>query len=202
VEGKKHLSGLKIAAALVLLLVGILLISVAVGLFLLALQSPTTANNIMSGGVSNQIVPQNTTVSLLSWDVQTGASPLDISWSASSPVFIYVMNLTQHDALLLQHTTNGQLPTALENFTGVPSSWISQYDLRTGNVSLSLPQGQYYFLASSSTVAILNSFTLQQQATSSSPQPSAEYLLALVPLALGIFLIVLAILILTRRVWR
>jgi DNA-binding transcriptional ArsR family regulator len=203
VEGKKHLSGLKIAAAVVLLLVGILLISVAAGLFLLALQSPTTANTIMSGGVSNQIVPQNTTVSLLSWDVQTSTSPLNISWAASSPVHIYVMNTPQHDALLLQHTTNGQVPAALENFTGVPSSWVSQYDVQTGSVSLSLPQGQCYFLASSSTQAILDSFTLtQQQATSSSPQPSAGYLLALVPLTLGIFLLVLAILILTRRVWR
>jgi hypothetical protein len=157
----------------------------------------------MSGGVSNQVVPQNTTVSLLSWDVQAGASPLNLSWSASSSVFIYVMNTTQHDALLLQHAANGQVPAALENFTGVPSSWTSQYDLQTGSVSISLPQGQYFFLASSSTPAILNSFTLtQQRATSSSQQPSAEYLLALVPLTLGIFLIVLAILILTRRVWR
>jgi DNA-binding transcriptional ArsR family regulator len=202
VERKKHLSGLKIAAAVVLLLVGILLISAAAGLFLLALQSPTSANTIMSGGVSNQIVPQNTTVSLLSWDVQTGASPLNISWSASSSVFIYAMNITQHDALLLQHVANGQEPAALENFTGVPSSWISQYDLQTGNVSISLPQGQYYFLASSSTPAILNSFTLTQQTTGSSQQPSAGYLLALVPLALGILLLVLAILILIRRVWR
>jgi DNA-binding transcriptional ArsR family regulator len=202
VERKKHLSVLKIVVAAVLLLVGISLIISVVGLFAYA---PTTVNSTMSGGasVSNQLIPQNTTVSLLSWDVQTGASPLNLSWSASSSVFIYVMNITQHDALLLQHTTNGQVPAALENFTGVPSSWISQYDLQTGNVSLSLPQGQYYFLASSSTPAILNSFTLtQQQATGSSQQPSAGYLLALVPLTPGIFLLVLAILILTRRVWR
>ncbi len=203
VERKKHLSGLKIAAAVVLLLVGILLISSAAGIFLFSLQSPTTANTIMSGGVSNQVVPQNTTVSLLSWDVQTGASPLNISWSASSPVFIYAMNTTQHDALLLQHTANGQVPTVLENFTGVPSSWVSQYYLQTGSVSLNLPQGQYYFLASSSTEAILNSFMLtQQQATVGAPPSSLEYLLALFPLALGIFMIVLALLILTRRVWR
>jgi hypothetical protein len=202
-ERKKHLSGLKIAAAVVLLLVGILLISSAVGLFGLFAYAPTTVSSAESASVSNQILPQNTTVSLLSWDVQTGASPLNFSWSASSPVFIYVMNITQHDALLLQHIANGQVPAALENFTGVPSSWISQYELQTGSVSLSLPQGQYYFLASSSMPAILNSFTLtQQQAASSSPQPSAGYLLALVPLTLGIFLLILPILILTRRVWR
>ena len=206
VDRKKHLSGLKIAAAVVLLLVGILLISSAVALFA---YTPSTVSNTMGGGasVSNQIITQNTTVFLLSWDVQTDASPLNISWSASSPVFIYVMNTTQHDSLLLQHTINGQALTTLENFTGVPSSWVSQYDLQTGSVSLSLPQGQYYFLASSSTEAILNSFTLtqqqqQQQATVGSPPSSLEYLLALFPLALGAFMIVLALLILTRRVWR
>jgi DNA-binding transcriptional ArsR family regulator len=199
-ERKKHHSVLKIVAAAVLLLVGILLISSAVGLFAYA---PTTVSSAESASVLNQAIPQNTTVSLLSWVVQTSASPLNFSWSASSPVFVYVMNLTQHDALLLQHTTNGQVPTTLENFTGVPLSWVSQYDLQAGSVSISLPQGQYYFLASSSTPAILNSFTLtQQQATGSSPQPSAGYLLALVPLTLGIFLFILAILILTRRVWR
>ena len=203
VKRKKYKSGLRIAAAVVLLLAGILLISFAAGLFLLSLQSPTTVNTIRSGGVSIELIPQNTTVSLLSWDAQTGSSPLNISWSASSPVFIYVMNTTQHDSLLLQHATNGQVPAALENFNGVPTSWVSQYYLQTGNVSLSLPQGQYYFLASSSTQAFLNSFTLtQQQATGSSSQPFAGYLLALVPLTLGIFLLVLAILILTRRIWR
>jgi hypothetical protein len=199
VERKKHHSVLRIVAAAVLLLVGILLISSAVGLFA---YTPTKVSSAESASVLNQAIPQNTTVSLLPWVVQTSASPLNFSWSASSPLFVYVMNLTQHDALLLQHTANGQVPTALENFTGVPSSWVSQYYLQTGSVSLSLPQGQYYFLASSSTPAILNSFTLQQQATSSSSQPSAGYLLALVPLTLGIFLLVLAILILTRRVWR
>jgi len=202
VERKKHLSGLKIATAVVLLLVGILFISSALGILLFSFQSPTAVNNVMSGYVSDQIIPQNTTVSLLSWDVQTGTSPLNISWVASSTMFIYVMNITQHDALLLQHTANDQVPTVLENFTGVPTSWISQYEFQTGSVSTSLPQGQYYFLASSSTPAILNSFTLQQQATISSSQPSPDYLLTLVPLMLGIFLIVLAILILTRRVWR
>ena len=202
IEKKKHLSGLKIAVAVVLLIVGILLISSAAALFA---YTPTTVGMTVGRGtsVSNQVIPQNTTVSLLSWDVQTSTSPLNISWNASSSVHVYVMNMTQHDALLLQHTANGQVPAALENFTGVPSSWVSQYDLQTGSVSLSLPQGQYYFLASSSTPAILNLFTLwQTQANSGSSQSSVGYLIGLAPLTLGIVLLVLAILILTRRVWR
>jgi hypothetical protein len=201
-ERKKHQSVLKIVAAVVLFIIGILLISSAVALFA---YTPTTSSTTVGGGtsVSNQVIPQNTTVSLLSWDVQTSAAPLNIGWNASSPVHIYVMNTTQHDALLLQHATNGQVPTALENFSGVPTSWIGQYDVQAGNVSFNLPQGQYYFLASSSMPAILNLFTLMQtQATSPSPQVSSGYLLTLAPLTLGIFLLVLAILILTRRVWR
>ena len=202
IEKKKHVSGLKIAVAVVLLIVGILLISSAMALFAYA---PTTVGTTLIRGtsVSNQVIPQNTTVSLLSWNVQTSTSPLNISWNASSHVHIYVLNTTQHDALLLQHTVNGQAPAALENFTGVPSSWVSQYDLQTGSVSLSLPQGQYYFLASSSTPAILNLFTLTQtQANSGSSQSSVGYLLGLAPLTLGIFLLALVILILTRRLWR
>jgi len=200
VEKKQH-SALKIVIAAVLILVGILLIASALGSFAFA---PSMAVVSTAGSaVSNQVIPQNTTVSLLSWDVQSDTVRLNIIWSASSSVFIYAMSTTQHDVLLLQHTTNGQVPTTLENFTGIPASWVSQYDLQTGSVSLSLPQGQYYFLASSSTEAILNSFTLtQQQATGGSSPSSLEYLLALFPLAIGTFMIVLALLILTRRVWR
>ena len=200
---KKQQSALKIVTAAVLILVGILLISSASAVLGSFAFAPSMIVGSTGSAVSNQFIPQNTTVSLLSWDVQSDTVPLNITWSASSPVFIYAMSTTQHDALLLQHTTNGQVPTTLENFTGIPSSWVSQYDLQTGSVSLSLPQGQYYFLASSSTEAILNSFTLtQQQTTGGSPPSSLEYLLVLFPLALGIFLVILALLILTRRVWR
>jgi DNA-binding transcriptional ArsR family regulator len=198
---KKQQSAIKIVIAAVLILVGILLISSALGSFTFVPSSMTAGST--GAIVSNQVIPQNTTVSLLSWDVQSDTIPLNITWSASSPVFIYAMNTTQYDALLLQHPTNGQVPTTLENFTGIPSSWVGQYDLQTGSVSLSLPQGQYYFFASSSTEAILNSFTLTQQQTTGGSSPSSlEYLLALFPLALGALMIVLALLILTRRVWR
>jgi hypothetical protein len=115
------------------------------------------------------------------------------------------MNTTQHDALLLQHTTGGQTPTTLENFSGTPVSWVSQYDLQTGSVSLNLPQGQYYFLAGSSTQAILDSFSLtqqQHQAAGVSPPSPFEYLSVLVLVALGTLMIVLAVSIFTRRVWR
>jgi hypothetical protein len=203
VDSKKHQSGLRTVVVVGLLLVGILLISFAVGLFAL---TNFTVISTGSASVYSQVIPQNTTVSLLITDVQNSNIPLKISWSASSHIIIYVMNTTQHDALVLEHTINGQVQNGLMNFTGVPSSWVSRYDAQTGSLSLSLSQGQYYFLASSSTQIFLNSFTLTQQqpqqATGSSLQPTAGYLLALVPLTLGVVLLVLAILILTRRVWR
>jgi len=165
--------------------------------------SPATTFNSMQASVSNRIIPQNTTVSLTSWNVPSDASPLNIAWSGSSPVYIYVLNTIQHDALLLQHATGGQVSITLENFSGIPASWVSQYNLQIGSVYLSLPQGQYYFLAGSSTPAILDSFSLtQQQTAGGSPSSPLEYLPALVLIALGTIMIVLAVLIFTRRVWR
>jgi DNA-binding transcriptional ArsR family regulator len=202
VDKKKH-SALKIAVAALLIISGILLISS--GLFLLAtFPATTTAVNSMHVPVLNQVVPQNTTVSLTSCNVSSNASSLNIAWTASSPVNIYVMNSTQHDALLLQHATDGQVPTTLENFSGTPSSWVSHYDLQAGNISLILPQDQYYFLASSTTPAILDLFSLTQppQATGGSPPSMLEYLPGLFLVALGAVMILFAVLILTRRLWR
>ena len=199
---KKQRSLLRIAVATVLILVGILLIFTALTVLV---YFPSEVESSMQSSVSNRIIPPNATVSLISWSVLPNTSPLKIVWSASTPVFIYVVNTTQYDALLLQHTTGGQVPATLENFSGTPASYVSQYDFQTGSVSLSLPQDQYYFFAGSSTQAILDSFSLTQQqhqlADGSSLSP-LEYLSALVLVALGTLMIVLAFSILTRRVWR
>jgi DNA-binding transcriptional ArsR family regulator len=202
-EKKQH-SALKIAVSAVLILVGILLIFSAL-LLLISLPATAVSSSGMNGSlISSQVIPQNTTVSLTSWNVPSDASPLSIAWSASSPVHIYVMNTTQHDALLLQHATDGQVPTTLKNFSGMPTSWVIQYDLQTENVSVSLPLGQYYFLAGSTVAAILDSFSLTQQSQAAGgPPPSLlEYLPAVVLFALGTIMIVLAVSILTRHVWR
>jgi DNA-binding transcriptional ArsR family regulator len=194
---------LKTVIAVVLMLAGIVLI--ASGLFLLAaFPATTTTANSMHTSITNQIIPENMTVSLVSCYVQSDTSPLNIAWSASSGVNIYVINSTQHDALLLQHAVGGQLPITLENFSGTPPSWVSQYDLQTGSISLSLPQGDYYFLAGSNAQAILNLFSLTQppQTTGGSPPSLLEYLPGLFFVALGALMIVIALLILTRRVWR
>ena len=194
---------LKIVIAAVLILAGIVLISS--GLFLLAIfPTTTTTANGMHVSITNQIIPENMTVSLVSCYVQSDTSPLNIAWSASSAVDIYVINSTQHDALLLQHAVGGQIPTTLENFSGTPPSWVSQYDLQTESVSLSLPQGNYYLLAGSNAQAILDLFSLTQppQTAGGSPPSPLEYLPGLFFVGLGALVIVLAVLILTRRVWR
>jgi hypothetical protein len=144
-------------------------------------------------------------VSLGSWSVLANNSP-NLAWSATSPVHIYVLNTTQYGNLLLQYSTTSAQPSAsIENFTGAPDSWVSQFYLQSGNVSLALPPGQYYFFArSGAQQALLDTFQItqsEQQAASSSVSPMI-YLLASIPTALGGVLIVLALSIITRRIWR
>jgi len=153
--------------------------------------------------VSGWVIPQNTTISLPSWTVSTG--PLSLSWSASSPIHLYVLNQTQYDALLLQHSSGGQVQPVLQNFTGLPSSFVKSYYLQTGNVSLSLPQGQYHFLAGSQAQAVLDTFEISQTQTQEQTGTSLSPILVLwvsIFVALGVLFVVLAVSILTHRIWR
>jgi DNA-binding transcriptional ArsR family regulator len=196
---EKKPSALKASVAIVLILVGILIIaSFSFGLLGLSASISVSSNTQVS--ISSQLIPQNTTVSLTPFAVSD--SPLSISWSASSPVYIYVLNQSQDDALLLQHPTAGQ---ALLNFTGAPTSWVDRLNNQTGNSTLPLPQGEYYF-ASSNTQATLNTFSFGEgsqphQVGTLSASPLL-YLYFFVFIAIGALLIVLAFSILTRRIWR
>ena len=157
----------------------------------------------MNVTVPDRVIPQNTTVFLTSLVVQSNASQLNVDWSGSNPVYIYVLDSSQYDGLLLQHNTDGQIPTYISNFTGMPPSYVSQYDTQKGSVSLALSQGQYYFFAESTSNAILDSLslTLQQPQVTGNSSPLA-YLLVAAPGAIGVLMIILGVLILTRRVWR
>jgi hypothetical protein len=197
---EKTLSMLKVTVAIVLILVGILLIS-SFSIALLGLSGTTSVSSSEHASMSSLAIPQNTTISLTSW--ADSGTPLSISWSASSPVYIYVLNQTQDDVLLLRHPISGQAPL---NFTGAPTSWIDRYHLQTGNVSSSLPQGHYYFFAGSNAQAIIDNFGIgqtqpSQQVGTYSASPLL-YLFLFVIIAIGALLIVLAFSILTRRVWR
>lgn len=200
---ERNLSALKIAVAVVLMLVGVLFFVVAFSIVAIGLTSPAMIGSSQQVSMSSQVITQNTTISLTSW-VDSG-TPFSISWSASSPVYVYVLNKTQYVALLLQHTTGGQAPLAVLNFTGAPTSWVGQYYHQTGNASLSLPQGQYFFFAGSNTRAVLDTFDLRQtqqpQQVGASSQSPFIYLFLFVFIAFGTLLIVLAFSILTRRVW-
>lgn len=197
---KRKRSTVKIVAASLLILLGVLLIFSAI---LFALPSPLATVSTMNTTIPDRVIPQNTTVFLTSLVVQSNASQLNMDWSASNSVYIYVLNSSQYDGLLLQHSTDGQIPTYLANFTGMPSSCVVQYDLQKGSVSLALAQGQYYFFAGSNSNAILDSLslTLQLPRVTSGSSP-LEYLLAAVSGAIGILMIVLGVLILKRRFWR
>lgn len=197
---EKKLSVLKMTTAVVLILIGVLLIA-SFSLGLLGLSGTTYVSSSEQASISSQLIPQNTTISLTSFAVSN--SPLSIAWSASSPVYIYVLNQSQDDALLLQHPTAGQ---ALLNFTGAPTSWVDRFYNQIGNSTLPLPQDEYYFYTSSNTQVMLNSFSFGQ---ASQPQQVGTYsaspllyLYFFVFIAIGALLVVLAFSILTRRVWR
>ena len=116
-----------------------------------------------------------------------------------------VLNQTQYDALLLQHSSGGQVQPVLQNFTGFPSSFVKSYYLQTGNVSLSLAQGQYHFLASSQAQAVLDTFEIFQVQTQEQTGTSFSPILVLwvsIFVALGVLFVVLAVSILTHRIWR
>ena len=198
---EKKLSVLKISTAVVLILVGVLLIA-SVSIAVIGLASPAYTMSNEQVVVSSQAIPQNTTISLAQW-APISSGPLSISWSASSPVYIYVLNQTQDDALVLQHPTGGP---ALFNFTGAPTSWVDRYYSQIGRPTLPLPQGEYYFFAGSSAQAILDTFsygqTQQPQQVGTSSVSPLFYLFLFVFIAIGALLIVLAFSILTRRVWR
>jgi len=199
-SAKKKLSVLKITTAVVLILIGVLLIS-TFSIGLLGLSGSTYVSNSEQVSMSSQAIPQNATLALSTW--AASGSPLDISWSASSPVYIYVLNQTQNDALLTQHPTAGP---AGSNFTGAPTSWVDRSYGQTGNSTLPLPKGEYYFFVGSSTQTILNAFSLglanQPQKVGTYSASPLLYLYVLVFIAIGVLFIVLASSILTRRVWR
>jgi len=200
---EKKRSAVKTVAATLLILLGIFLIFSTT---IFALSIPTGAVlTTETSSISNHQIPQNTTVFLTSVIVQSDSyTHLKMDWSASNPVHIYLLNSTQYDGLLLQATSNGQIPTYIENFTGTPASYVNQYDLQTGPVSLTLPQGQYYLFTGFTNNAILDSLSItmqQNQLTGNSSSP-LEYLIPAVPIALGILMIALGVLILNRRVWR
>jgi DNA-binding transcriptional ArsR family regulator len=199
VPPERRLTGVKVATAVVLILVGVLLIS-AFAYPIIFAAGPTYFTTSESGGVGPQALPQNTTVNLVGWP--TTVPSFSMAWSAVGPVHIYVLNQTQNDALQFSHSEGGQ---PVYNFTGPPRTWSEEYYKQSGNVTVSLPPGQYQFYAWSPSANYLDSFSLSQKS-----QPEAIpggalspffYPTAAVLIAIGALLIVLAASILTRRVW-
>jgi hypothetical protein len=197
---EKKPSVLKASVAIVLILVGILIIA-NFSFAVLGLSGATYDSSSEQVSISSQLIPQNTTISLTSFAVS--GTPFSIAWSASSPVYIYVLNQSQDDALLLQHPTAGQ---ALLNFTGAPTSWVDRFYNQTDKSTLPLAQGEYYFFASSNTQAILNTFsygqTSQPQQVGTYSASPLVYLFFFAFIAIGALLVILAFSILTRRIWR
>ena len=204
VFGGTYPTARKRLAAVALIILGLLLILSGL---LFAGSAPVPIGLPQANGESlssQMMLPQNTTVGIMAWVACSGASPLRVAWDASGPVNIYVLNAKQYEALLLPGM-NIVTPPTLQNFSGMPTSWVSRHDLQDGNFTLTLPQGEVYFLAWSSTRVVLNSFdlSLTQKLVTGSCLPSRlESLTALVPIALGALAFVLAVSIRKRWVWR
>lgn len=198
---EKNLTPVKVAAAVVLALVGVLLISAFVTA-LLAVGGPTTMSTEAHVGMSTQTIPENTTVYLAGWALTAPA--LNMAWNAANPVRLFVLNQTQYDTLLPSQSSGAQTLPAPANLTGTPSSWVRDFDGSAGNLTLSLPQGQYYFYAWSSSANLLISFGLSQTQTQSAGTGFSPLLLLYSSVfgALGALLLIVSWSILTRRIWR
>ena len=188
----KH--SLKFAAAALLIILGVFLIVFA---FIFAIPSFQAGVATASYRFPERTLPPDTTIFLMGGNVQN-ASRYTIHWNASNPINIYVLNSTQYGALPLEHNTNG----VLSNFTGMPSVYLNKYTLKSDSVSLTLPQGQYWFYAGSTSNTTLDSLLVTQQLRLTIGPSSLGYSISASPVALGIIMVVLGILIRTRRVWR
>jgi hypothetical protein len=200
VPPERKLTGVKVLTAVVLILLGIFIISSFAYTVIFA-SGPIYVSTSESGGVGPQAIPQNTTISLIGWS--TTVPTFSMAWSATGQVHIYVLNQTQNDALQFSHSKGSQ---PVYNFTGPPEMWSEQYYRQSGNVTVGLPPGKYYFYAWSPSANYLDSLSLNQRSLPLvEPQgglSSFFYLYASIFLAVGALLIVLAVSILTRRVWR
>lgn len=201
VPPERKLTGVKVTAAVVLILIGVLLIASFSFAVIDATGGTASVSTTESAGVGPQALPQNTTVGLIGWP--TTVPSFSMAWSALGPVHIYILNQTQNDALQVSHSEGGQ---PVYNFTGLPAAWSEQYYKQSGNVTVSLPPGQYHFYAWSQSANYLDSLSLSQKT-----QPHAVpgggfspflFLYGVVFIAVGVLLMILAASILTHRIWR
>ena len=102
VPPEKKLTGVKVTAALVLILIGVLLIGSFSFAVVDAMGGTAYVGTTESGGVGPQALPQNTTVSLIGWP--TTVPSFSMAWSALGPVHIYILNQTQNDVLQFSHS--------------------------------------------------------------------------------------------------
>ena len=161
------------------------------GVILIFATYSSFATTEVPGTFSSRAIPQNTSSYLTQLFLLNNDEQFTIHWVASDSISLYVLNSTQYGDLQQQFKTD----YLLVNFTGMPPSYVDKFTLQSGSVSLSLPQGQLcYLFVGSTTNVVLNSLSLVEV--------QHQSLLAVVPGVLGIFMIALATLIVTHRVWR
>jgi DNA-binding transcriptional ArsR family regulator len=189
----------------------VLLVVMAVIFLTIPLMSGNLGQHVVTSSASGvtiagpQAIPQNTTVSLTDWFIPKSAPMLNITWAATGPVKIYVLNATQYGDLVLQD----RAPSVQDyegqsfNFTGAPGAWVSQYYLQAGNVSLKLANGTYYvFAGSGAQRVVLDTFNIPDYTETVSGISPYAITTVVVDWALAALFIILAWSIARRRVWR
>ena len=133
------------------------------GVILIFATYSSFATTEVPGTFSSRAIPQNTSSYLTQLFPLNNDEQFTIHWVASDSISLYVLNSTQYGDLQQKYNTD----YLLVNFTGMPPSYVDKFTLKSGSVSLSLPQGQLYTLfAGSTTNVVLDSLSLvevQQQ---------------------------------------
>lgn len=200
---EQRLTALKVVTAAVLVLVGVILVASFVGVLSAApLTASTTETSRGSSGL--RIIPANTTVLMMGLGPSGGS--YSVSWGASGPVTVYVLNQTQSDALVLAHTQGTSAAPFVSNFTGTPGAWVDSYAEASGNVTVALPAGSHYVYVWSRARAIVDglTYTFTQGPTTSEASgiPPAAVAYGVAFIGLGVALAALGVAVVTHRVWR
>jgi len=195
---KKH-SLAKMVVAAILIILDILILSAAVSL---VIGSPTAivTSTSTTQEVSDIVLHPNVTQFV--GGTQSINGTLELSWAATGPITVYVLNGTQYADLLL----NGSLTnTQSQNFTGPPPSWSYRFQSVNGNISLSIHLTPYYIYTSSPVDTVITDFKITSfmQPIQSPTQPTSLilYIPLLALLAFALLLISLGILILKEKIW-
>ncbi len=134
------------------------------------------------------------------------AGKLQLTWAATTPISLYVLNETQYDDIVLR-----RVDAIRPYFTEPPSVYLRKFFSSVGQDAITLRKGSYHILASTSNSTVLTELFLSYPSAPPSGEPQIPFsseITALLPFvvagaegAIGVLVVVLGLLILTKRFW-